>query len=221
MLGNDEAFTFADGSGLLLAADAVDDNQDLFGPNGGIAAKILVIDAHGKKALADHGAQAIGDVNGSTLDAVIAVDNEEIAAVMLAAVMLASVMLASVIVGTRMVLTGMVFATGATIIPILAGDGKKARFDGTALPDIELAFFVSAVFSENAESLVSSDGGVAAHGLIVDSDAAIHTTPSHQVAKYAGDVSAYGLESVVSPLNEPDVVLSADTSGEESDSRRY
>ncbi len=112
--------------------------------------------------------------------------------------------IAAVIVATRMVVTATIVATGATIVPIIAGDGKKACFDRATLLDIELAFFVSAVFCENAESFVSSDGGVAAHGLIVDSHAAIHTTTGHQVAKYGGDVRSHGLESVVSALDEPD-----------------
>ncbi len=66
ILGNEEALAFADGGGLLLAADTVNDDQDLVGANGGITAKILVVDANGKNAIADHGAQVIGDVDGST-----------------------------------------------------------------------------------------------------------------------------------------------------------
>ena len=216
MLRDDQALAFADGGGLLLAADAVDDDQDLIGANGRITAKILVVDAHGKNAIADHGAQAIGDVDGSTFGAVIAAEDEQIAAIMLA-----TVMIAAVIVTTRMIITGMVVTAGATIIPIIAGDGEKACFDRTTLSDIELAFFVSAVFRENAERFVSSDGGIAAHGLIVDSDAAIHTTTGHEVAKYAGDVCACGLESVVSTHDEPDVVLSADTTCEEGETCQY
>src|SRR5580704_8104605 len=216
MLRDDQAIAFPDRRGLLFAADAVDDDQDLVGADGGITAKILVVDAHGKNAIADHGAQTIGDVDGSTFGAVIAAEDEQIAAIMLA-----TVMIATVIGATRMVITGMVVTTGATIIPIIAGDGKKACFDRATFSDIELAFFVSAVFRENAERFVSSDGGIAAHGLIVDSDPAIHATPGHEVAKYAGDVCACGLESVVSTHDEPDVVLSADTTGEEGDSHRY
>lgn len=216
MLRDDQALAFSDGGGLLLAADAVDDDQDLVGADGGITAKILVVDANGKNAIADHGAQAIGDVDGSTFGAVIAAEDEQIAAIMLA-----TVMIAAVIVTTRMIITGMVVTAGATIIPIIAGDGKKACFDRATLSDIELAFFVSAVFRENAERFVSSDGGIAAHGLIVDSDAAIHATTGDEVAKYAGDVCACGLESVVSTHDEPDVVLSADTTCEEGETCRY
>ena len=202
MLREDQALTFPDGGGLLLAANAVDDDQDFVGANGGIAAKILVVDANGENAIADHGAEAIGDVDGSTLHAVVAAEDEEVAAVILTA---------------GPVVPGTVITAGAAIVPIIARHGKEARFDGTALLDVKLAFFISAVFCENTESFVFADGRITAHGLIVDGNAAIDAAAGDKVAQYAGDIGTLVSESIVGTLNQPDFVLSSDAHREKGD----
>jgi hypothetical protein len=115
------------------------------------------------------------------------------------------------------VLTSAVIAGWSAIIAISASNDKETRIDEAPFVDVEFAFFVSAVSRENTKRLVSANGGISAHGLIVYGNAAVYTAPRNQVAQYVGDIRALGFESVVGSHNLPAFVLSAHTRSEQRD----
>jgi len=104
-----------------------------------------------------------------------------------------------------------------TVVPIFAANIEHVRFDKTAFFVIEFAFLILAVPREDAQRLIRPNSGIAAHGLVVHRNSAIHAPAFNQVFKNIGDIVALILISVIRADDPPAIILSDGSSAEKGD----
>lgn len=118
-------------------------------------------------------------------------------------------------VGAVTIFTGTVIA--GAIVPILAPNDEEMRINEAAFIDVEFAFLVSTVSREDSQRLVSANRWIAAHGLIVYGNPAVHTAARNQVTQDIGDIGTLGFEAVVGSHDLPAFILGGHSSSEERD----
>src|SRR5260370_15544556 len=79
-----------------------------------------------------------------------------------------------------------------TVVRVISPDDKKMCIDEAAFVDVEFALLVSAVSRENTQRLVSANGGITTHGLIVYCNTAVHPAARNQGAQGIGDIPTVG-----------------------------
>jgi hypothetical protein len=100
------------------------------------------------------------------------------------------------------------------IVPIIMANSEHTDFNEAALVVTEFAFLIPAIFGEDVQRLVFSYGGIAAHGLIIHCDSAIHSTALDEVFENIGNVTPLVLETIVSALDLPAFLLGAQSGRE-------
>ena len=102
---------------------------------------------------------------------------------------------------------------GWAIVPIgaalFAHHVEHARLDEAAFSIVKFALLLPAVSGPDAQMLVGADSRIAAHGLVVDRDAAIHATAADEILQDIGDVVVLGPGAVLGANDLPAVVLGA------------
>ncbi|MGA8871020.1 MAG: hypothetical protein WB460_07775 [Candidatus Acidiferrales bacterium] len=122
---------------------------------------------------------------------------------------------------TAVIAIVLILATVAAIIPIVARRGENGDVDGAALFIIEFVFLALLVSCEDAEPLVRADSRVAAHGLIVDRNPAVHSAARNEISQDVGNIVALGTRSIVGMLDPPVTVLRGHTRCEDRCRQTY
>src|SRR6266699_1052229 len=97
------------------------------------------------------------------------------------------------------------------VIPIaaIAAHRKGGYLDKPTFPVVKFTLPVLAVSGPDAQVFLRADGGIAAHGLIVDGHAVVHPSAANQVPNDIGDVVVLGPGAVLGANDLPAVVLGA------------
>jgi hypothetical protein len=93
---------------------------------------------------------------------------------------------------------------------------EEADGNDSAFAVIEFMVLVSIVTREDSEDFVGPGRWIAAHGLIVDEDSAIHAASRKQVADKARHVISLRSKSIVGPHNQPPTILAESIWGKEN-----
>src|SRR6516162_356746 len=120
-------------------------------------------------------------------------------------------MTAQPIMATGIAIAIPVAIIGWAVIPIaaIAAHDKGARFDKPAFSVVKFALLVPAVSGPNAQVFIRADGGITAHGLIVDGNATIHAAAAKKILHDIGDVVVLSPCAVLGANDLPTVILGA------------
>jgi hypothetical protein len=105
------------------------------------------------------------------------------------------------------------------VIPIVAWNEEQVGVKEKAFPEIKLALFPALVAGEDVESLVAANGGITAHGLVVDGNSAVCAAASDQVAQNVGYIGLYIAEAVSGTHDLPAFVLGGNSRVKERDTQ--
>jgi hypothetical protein len=122
-------------------------------------------------------------------------------------------MVVATVVGT------IIAGVARAVIPIVAWNEEQASVKERVFPEIKLALLAPAVAGKDVESLVAANGGITAHGLVVDGNSAVDAAASDQVAQNVGYIGACVAESVSGTHDLPAFVLGANSRVEERDTQ--
>src|SRR5712691_3109842 len=194
-LRNRERVSFAHDRGCLFTLILVDDDQDFICADGRISAHGAVGHDQAEPAFVHSAAEQVGHIYGVSLPTVVSANDTETVPVLLVP--------AAVVRGT--------------VVPVVAANIKQAHFDEAAFVKVEFALFASLVSCEDAQGLVFSNGGIAAHRLVVHRDSAVHSAPSDQVFENVGDIVALGPETIIRAHDLPALILGTHSCAENCD----
>jgi hypothetical protein len=110
----------------------------------------------------------------------------------------------------------MFFHADVPVAMVFNAHDEEADGNDSTLAVIEFMVLVSIVTREDSEDFVCSGRWIAAHGLIVDEDSAIHAASRKQVADKARHVISLRSKSIVGPHNQPPTILAESIWGKEN-----
>src|SRR5438270_5363519 len=186
-----EGIAFANDRRFFRPLVAVDHHQDFVRPDGGVTAHGAVCNNKTKLTVTHPAAQQLGHIVGACLPAVVGADDVEAIGIFAVTIPIT------------------IAVTDRAVVPIVAvaAHSKHGSIHKATFFIFEFPLFVLAVSGPDAQMLLGADGGIAAHGLIVDGHAAVDAAAADEVFHDAGDIVVLGSRAVLGAHDRPAVIL--------------